>query len=106
GRRYHLVLAEEGSPMSVGGVSKGDVSRPEDESDPAAQAPDAAAQVVRGSAPAMTPLQAHVAFFDTNNDGKITPAETRDGLARLGMSGAPQLLAGTSINATLGPKTS
>lgn len=53
-----------------------------------------------------TPLQKHVAYFDGNDDGKITIGETRKGLADLGMGGVSRFFASIVIVLGLGKQTS
>lgn len=42
--------------------------------------------------PGLTALQTHVAFFDMNDDGYVTPEEFAQGLSDLGMPGSQGLL--------------
>ena len=53
-----------------------------------------------------TALQKHVDFFDSNQDGRITLAETYDGLRRLGINALRSASFAAVINAALGPVTS
>jgi len=53
-----------------------------------------------------TALQKHVDFFDTNHDGKITLADTYDGLRRLGLGAARSAAFAGVIHAALGWPTS
>ena len=55
---------------------------------------------------ARTALQKHVDFFDSNRDGRITLADTYDGLRRLGINALRSASFATVINAALGPSTS
>lgn len=62
-----------------------------------------------GSAPnsgSRTALQKHVDFFDSNHDGRITLAETYEGLRRLGVGVLRSATFASVINGALGPSTS
>uniref|UniRef100_A0A0A9HY31 EF-hand domain-containing protein n=1 Tax=Arundo donax TaxID=35708 RepID=A0A0A9HY31_ARUDO len=66
------------------------------------QEPSSMADVYSGE---LTPLQRHVAFFDRNKDGIISPAETYEGFRAIGAGVALSAGAAVFINGLLGPKT-
>lgn len=72
---------------------------------PAAQGWVAKAKAEAASSANMTPMQRHVAFFDTNHDGTLKLKETMKGLQRLGLGLFSSLPAAIFINGGLGPKT-
>jgi peroxygenase len=69
------------------------------------QATTAAARSPLGAPSNMTTLQRHVAFFDGNQDGRITMEETREGLMALGMGRVGAHPAALLIHVGLGGKT-
>lgn len=72
---------------------------------PAAQGWVAKAKAEAASSAGMTPMQRHVAFFDSNHDGTLKLSETMQGLRRLGMGLFTAAPAAVFINGGLGPKT-
>lgn len=65
----------------------------------------AKAKAEAASSANLTPMQRHVAFFDTNHDGTLKLSETMKGLQRLGLGMFSSLPAAVFINGGLGPKT-
>jgi hypothetical protein len=72
---------------------------------PTTAAPAAATDAFQPSK-GYTTLQKHVAYFDTNGDGKVTLAETRQGLEDLGLAKPLAYPAALAINGLLGSQTS
>lgn len=63
------------------------------------------AKNVPTAAPTTTALQRHVKYFDTDNNGTVTPTETVNGLQRLGLGWVNAQVKAFVIHAALGPKT-
>ena len=64
------------------------------------------ASEVATPAPQMTPLEMHVAFFDRNQDGIITPLETYQSCRAIGCNPGVAALAALMINGAMGWPTS
>lgn len=72
---------------------------------PRPQGPNSLTQAPAGPPDRYTPLQKHVAFFDKDADGKLTLAETTQGLGELGVAKLLQTATALFINGGLGFRT-